>query len=309
MSEAGRADQIGKWSEPKALLSILILTHNDSRFLEGCLRSIQEHVSCRHEVILVDNCSTDGDPEKFLEGYHCVRLIRSDRNLGFNAGNNLAAKSATGKFILLLNVDTVLLTDVAPAVRLLDPNLRIGVVGARAYSPSHEVRPSAGRFPRAWRLWLFHSLWLRPKVIHGPEELHAYKVDWVEGSFFMTSAENWAAVSGFDERNPLFGNDIDFCRATLERGLATVQCAEVKYVHFGGFGVSRMKYLYAGFRRYHEKFSGRTEQFAANFVLRVGLIVRILVYGFWHRITKNERIAEKFSRFVEVYRNWVHMLP
>jgi GT2 family glycosyltransferase len=125
----------------------------------------------------------------------------------------------------------------------------------------------------------------------------------------MTSAENWAAVGGFEEQSPLYGNDIDFCYTTRERGLAAVQCADTKYIHYGGFGVSRMKYLYAGFRRYHEKFSSRTEQFAANLVLRAGLIARILVYGLWGRMTKNKKIGEKLSQFIEVHRTWAQRVP
>ncbi|MGD0458502.1 MAG: glycosyltransferase [Terriglobia bacterium] len=292
------------------LLSIIILTHNDSnKFLGGCLGSIRENVSCPFEVILLDNGSTASICQDLAGQHPWIRLIRSETNLGFNAGNNLAARSARGKHILLLNVDTILLTDVAPAVRLLESNCHIGVVGAEAYSASHKARPSAGRFPRAWRLWLFRSLWLRPRVRYGPEEFHAYKVDWVEGSFFMTSAENWAAVGGFEEQNPLYGNDVDFCQATLARELAAVQCADTKYIHYGGFEVSRTKHLYAGFRRYHEKFSSRTEQFAANLVLRAGLIARILVYGFWCRMTKNKRIEEKLSQFIELHRTWAQRVP
>jgi GT2 family glycosyltransferase len=297
--------EAGDMSSTKPLLSILVLTHNDSnKFLDGCLGSIPENVSCPYEVILLDNGSTENICEEFARQYPWIRLIRSEKNLGFNAGNNLAARCARGKHILLLNVDTILLTDVAPAVRLLESNHGIGVVGAQAYSPSHEVRPSAGRFPRAWRLWLFRSLLLRPRVRYGPEEFHAYKVDWVEGSFFMTSAENWAAVGGFEEQNPLYGNDVDFCQAMLARGLAAVQCADAKYIHYGGFGVSRMKYLYAGFRQYHEKFSSRTERFAANLVLRAGLIARIFVYGFWCRMTKNKKIEEKLSQFIDIHNTW-----
>src|SRR5271157_926772 len=301
---------VGHLPSTKPLLSILILTHNDSnKFLDGCLGSIAENVSCPYEVILLDNGSTENICEQFVRQHPWIRLIRSEKNLGFNAGNNVAARCARGKHLLLLNVDTILLTDVAPAVRLLESNDHIGVVGAQAYSPSLEVRFSAGRFPRAWRLRLFQSLFLRPRCRYGPEEFHAYKVDWVEGSFFMTSAENWSAVGGFEEQNPLYGNDVDFCKATLARGLAAVQCVDAKYIHFGGFGVSRMKYLYAGFRRYHEKFSSRTEQFAANLVLRAGLIARILVYGFWCRMANNKQIEEKFSRFIDVHRTWAQKVP
>jgi len=291
------------------LLSILMLTYNDGKFLEACLRSIEENVSSSFEVVLVDNGSSEPVPDDITKRYMWLRVIRSEKNLGFNAGNNLAAKNARGKYILLLNIDTVLLSDVGPAVRLLESNLKIGVAGAEAYSGSWELRPSAGHFPTWWRLWLFRSLWIKPRAPYGPSDLHAFKVDWVEGSFLLTSMENWRNIGGFDEKNFLFGNDVDFCRSTTERGLAVVQDKDVKYVHFCGFGVSRMGNLYAGFREYHQKFSGPLERWMANFVLRAGLVARILVYGLCYRLTRNARIGDKFRRFAEVRRNWAQSTP
>jgi GT2 family glycosyltransferase len=293
----------------ETLLSILILTHNDGKYVEGCLTSIRERVTCSYEVILVDNGSEENHCSYFAQRYPWVRVIRSEKNLGFNGGNNLAARHATGKHILLLNVDTVLLTDVALAVRLLDSGLGIGVVGAKAYDGSGKPRPSAGRFPRAWWLWLFSALWMKPKTSFGPSEYHAYKVDWVEGSFLMTSKDNWVTIGGFDEKGFLFNNDVDFCQSTLRRKLTSVQCGNVKYTHLCGFGTKRMGNLYAGFRGYHRKFSGPVERMMADAVLRLGLIARILVYGSWYRLTKNARIEEKFRAFAEVYRNWAQITP
>jgi GT2 family glycosyltransferase len=290
-------------------LSILMLMYNDGKFLEGCLKSIEKNISCSFEVVLVDNGSSEPVPDEITKRYQWLRVIRSEKNLGFNVGNNLAAKNAKGKYILLLNIDTVLLSDVSPAVRSLESNLKIGVVGAEAYGSSRELRPSAGHFPTWWRLWLFRSLWIKPRVAYGPGELHAFKVDWVEGSFLMTSLENWTKIGGFDEKNFLFGNDVDFCRSTTDRGLAVVQCTEVKYVHFCGFGVSRMGNIYAGFREYHQKFSSPLERRMANFALRAGLVARILAYGLCYRLTRNAGIGDKFRRFAEVRRNWAQLTP
>jgi hypothetical protein len=291
------------------LLSILILTHNHGKFLEGCLESIAKHVSCSFEVILIDNASVENISNSSTTRYPWLKVIRSERNLGFNAGNNLAARHANGKYLLLLNVDTLLLTDVVPAIHLLQSDLKIGVVGAQAYGASHDLRPSAGRFPKARRLWLFRSLWTKPKVAYGPTGSHAFKADWVEGSFFLTSLDHWRAVGGFDEKNFLYGNDVEFCRSTSELGLAVVQCTEAKYVHFCGYESSRMGNLYAGFRDYHRKFSTPIERQMADLVLRVGLIARVLGYGLWYGLTKNEGIGQKFQRFAEVRRNWAHLTP
>jgi N-acetylglucosaminyl-diphospho-decaprenol L-rhamnosyltransferase len=210
---------------------------------------------------------------------------------------------------LLLNVDTVLLTDLAPAVGLLESDLGIGVVGAKAYSGSGEPRPSAGRFPRAWWLWLFSALWVNPKNSFGPTTYRAYRVDWVEGSFLMTPKQHWDAVGGFDEKSFLFNNDVDFCQLTWRRKLGVVQAGDVKYTHFCGFGMNRLGHLYAGFRGYHRKFSGPLERLMADVVLRLGLLARIGVYGLWYRLTNNARIGEKFRAFEDVHRNWAQITP
>jgi N-acetylglucosaminyl-diphospho-decaprenol L-rhamnosyltransferase len=291
------------------LLSILMVAYDSGKYLEGCLTSIDQNVSCPFEVILVDNGPSKAVPDEVTSRYPWLRVIRSEKNLGFNAGNNLAAKSASGKYILLLNIDTILLTDISQALRLLGSDLRIGVVGAQAYDAFGELRPSAGYFPKPWRLWLFRSLWSRPKVPHGPADLHAFKVDWIEGSFLMTTFENWLEVGGFDEKNFLYGNDVDLCRTTKERGLAVVHCTDVKYVHFCGYEVKRMGNLYAGFREYHRKFSTPFERRMADFVLRTGLLLRILAYGMWYGLTKDAGIGDKLRSFAEVRRNWVQLAP
>ena len=289
------------------LVSIAILTYNDTEFLEGCLGSIREHVSCPFEAILLDSGSSKRVPAGITERYPWLRVLRSDKNLGFNAGYNLAARHARGEYLLLLNVDTILLTDIAPAVRLLESDLRIGVVGAKAYDPSGKPRPSAGHFPTAKRLWFHRSQWSNPKGFYGPPKFDAHRVDWVEGSFLMTTTENWATSGGYDQNTFYYGSDVSFCRSTSERGFAIVQCREVKYIHFGGFRIGNVGRIYGGVRSYHRKFSGPVERLWVDIVLRAGLVARISVYGLWYGITRNPRIGEKFWAFLNVQRNWTQM--
>jgi len=291
------------------MLSILLLTYNDVRYLEGCLDSIQKHVADPFEVILIDNGSSQEIPASLRERFTFLRVIRSEKNLGFNAGNNFAARHARGEYLLILNIDTLLLTSVEPAIRLLQTDPRIGAVGAEARFAEGKRRPSAGHFPKPNRLWLFKSLWVKPKEVWGPSESRAFKVDWAEGSFLLVRREEWDAIGGFDERHFMFGNDVNYCRTVYQRGQVVVHCAAVKYVHFGGYGNSRMGNLYAGFRDYHKTFSSPAEQRAADRVLRVGLIFRIVAYGMWYFATRNKWVGEKYASFLEVRKNWAHLTP
>jgi N-acetylglucosaminyl-diphospho-decaprenol L-rhamnosyltransferase len=293
----------------RPLLSILMLMHNDGKYLGECLDSIERNVSCSFEVVLVDNASSEPVSEDVRGRYPWLQVIRSDVNLGFNAGNNLAASHASGEYILLLNIDTVLLTDVAASVRLLDSDPVVGVVGAQAYGPAKQLRPSAGHFPRAWRLWVVRSLWMKPRVPYGSKEWDAFFVDWVEGSFLMTRLRNWKEIGGFEGKYFFFGNDLNFCREASDRGLAVVQCTAVKYIHYCGFGTNRLGHLYAGFREYHRKFSSPLEQYLAEFVLRSGLLVRIAVYGLWYVLTGRSAAGEKLRRFSDLRKQWSQLTP
>lgn len=291
------------------VLSILMLMHNDGKYLSACLQSISAKVGCSFEVVLVDNASLEQVPDEIQSMYPWLRVIRSERNLGFNAGNNLAAKHARGEYFLLLNIDTLLITDVTPALHLLESDPRVGVAGAEAYSADRVLRPSSGHFPRAWRLWIFKNLWMAPSLRYGASDRETFQVDWVEGSFLMTRRRDWDEIGGFDERYFLFGNDLHFCKAAVQLGRAVVHCTAVKYVHFCGFGSARMGHLYASFREYHRTFSSLAEQYVASFVLRLGLLVRIGAYGAWYLFTRNAFAEEKFRCFVEVRRNWAHLVP
>lgn len=291
------------------LVSILMVGYNCKRFLDGCLGSIRERVTCSYEVILVDNASLDGSADYVEQHYPWVKLIRSERNLGFARGTNLAAKDAQGKYYLLLNVDTVLLTDIRPALSLLEHDSGIGIVGAQVFRGDGKLGVSTGWFPTAWRVWRVKNLWMIPRVRHGVPQTLVYKAEWVEGAFLMTTAENWRALSGLDEYYFLCADDMDFCRASLNRGLAAVQCPKIRYIHFGGHSPSRSKYLYAGFRHYHKKFSSPFHRFLVNAILRLGLLVRVIVFGACYGATKNQAVGDKWRGFMEAYTWWSHMAP
>jgi GT2 family glycosyltransferase len=287
------------------ILSILIVGYNARQFLEGCLNSIRDHVTLSYEVILLDNGSSDGTSDYVAENYSWVRLIRSEKNLGFIGGNNFAAHSARGTYFLLLNQDTILLSDVLPAIQVLESDPAIGIVGAQMYGRNQDLRPSAGHFPKPMLLWKFGWLWSNANDHpFGDPAYQAFRVDWVEGSFLLTTTENWRALGGLDESNVFYGDDVDFCRSTANRGLITVHCTLVKYVHFGGYEVSRLGYIYAGFRRYHRKFSGYPEQLLADLVLRVGLIGRIGLFGLRYLITRDETVGKRFRQCVQVNKDW-----
>jgi len=93
------------------LVSIILITHNSSRYIRPCLDSILSNTSYpNYEVIIVDNASTDDSVnilKEYVQNHKHIRHFVSDKNLGFAGGNNLAITHATGQYYLLLNIDTI----------------------------------------------------------------------------------------------------------------------------------------------------------------------------------------------------------
>ncbi|HWB62261.1 MAG TPA: glycosyltransferase, partial [Chitinophagales bacterium] len=93
-------------------LSVVIVNYNVQFFLEQCLASVlRATAGIAAEVIVVDNASSDGSCQMLRSKFPTVKLIASEKNLGFSGGNNLGIKAATGEYILLLNPDTVVAED------------------------------------------------------------------------------------------------------------------------------------------------------------------------------------------------------
>jgi GT2 family glycosyltransferase len=287
------------------MVSILIINWNGTRFIFNCLDTILAHVTVPYEVIVVDNHSTDGSPDVLAESYPWVKLIRSDDNLGFVGGNNLAATYATGKYLLLLNYDTLLQTDIADAIKALEADHRIGAVGALMYDGEGKLQPSSGHFPTPARLWIFASQWDNSSnPWPSPAGVPLQRRDRVDGSLLITRADSWKKIGGLDPAIYMYGEDVSYCRSLFELGQVSVLCTSIHYTHFVGYSHARMPYLFSCFRRYHRKFSPRSVQIQADLVLRIGLILRIPWYWFRALVKKDEQNRIALEKALEINQNW-----
>ncbi|MDE2400458.1 MAG: glycosyltransferase family 2 protein [Burkholderiales bacterium] len=229
------------------VLSILIVNFNGKRFLTDCLRSIEEFTSCSHEVIIVDNASSDGSAEFIAQNFPNVRLIQSKKNLGFTGGNNLGADAAKGRILLLLNNDTVILKDLKTAIDELD-NSTVGVVGAHLYYGDGRNQPSVGYEHTPWRLilsWLGMSAitWL-PSIFRRTESSEDFyaspkaNVAWVSGAFLLTRLALWRQLGGLDDRYFMYVEDVDYCKRARQSGYSISYLSDMKVTHYEGGGKS-----------------------------------------------------------------------
>ncbi len=226
-------------------VSVIIINYNTFALTSQCIRSVIEQTGkTAYEIILVDNASTECDPENFLQEFPAVKLIKSDRNGGFAYGNNLGIEKASGDFILLLNSDCILQEDsIHKTVDHLEQKPEAGVLGCRMVYPGGKVQYSARRFRTiSWELLdLFRFIpWLMPykkraKIMLGKYFRHDENIecDWVNGAFFLFRRKVIDQLPGkkMDDRFFMYGEDQLWCEQIKNLGYKILFCSETTIIH------------------------------------------------------------------------------
>lgn len=135
-------------------ISVVIVTYNGLKYLPECIDSLAKQSFSDFEIIVVDNCSSDGSAEFVREHYPQVRVIRAERNLGFSAGTNLGIRASKGAFIFTLNNDTR--TDPACIEQLflaMNSNPRIGICGSKMLFPDGRINSTGICISRSGAAW------------------------------------------------------------------------------------------------------------------------------------------------------------
>ena len=93
-------------------ISVIIVSYNCKAFLDYCLQSVSKALrQIDSEILVIDNCSTDGSVEYLKSKTYDIRIIENKKNLGFSKANNKAAKLAKGEYLFFLNPDTIIPED------------------------------------------------------------------------------------------------------------------------------------------------------------------------------------------------------
>lgn len=251
-------------------LSIVIVNHNGLKYLEKCLSSIELNCAgSSYEVVFVDNKSTDMSVAFISSQYPWVKVIESHENLGFAKGNNLGVAYSAGENILLLNNDTVLLTDFQVLLDIIELQ-DIGVVGAKMLGTNKEVRDSFGRFPGPLTMLKLSRMYISAHKSHEG----TLDVDWIEGSFLLTRRSVWDLVGGLDPAYFMYVEDVDYCKKVSMHGLRRVCNLDAGYIHHGGYGEARRGWLKDGFRIYAKNFFRGYKLMIFNFFITVGFGLR-----------------------------------
>lgn len=221
----------GEMECPK--VSVLIVNFNGERWLRDCLDSLGGVTYPNREVIVVDNGSKDRSLELLAE-YPWIRLVRSERNLGFAGGNNLGFRHCSGRFVLLLNNDTVVRPGfLEPLVRHLERHPQVGIVQAKMWLGRRgEVLDVCGSFLTAFG-FLYHVGYWKPD---GPRYARAYPVFSAKGACMLVRRDLAERVGGFlfEEDFFCYYEETDLCHRAWLIGSETHFVPESVIEHLHG---------------------------------------------------------------------------
>ncbi|HYF84141.1 MAG TPA: glycosyltransferase family 2 protein [Clostridia bacterium] len=227
-------------------LSIIIVSYNTRELLKNAIESIyMTYQNDDLEVIVVDNGSSDGSTAMVKEEFGDVILIESSENLGFAKANNIAIKQSKGKYILLLNPDTILVEDcLEKCLAYMNNNQSIGALGCKVVMPDGKLDLACRRsFPTPevsfYRMTGLSKLYPDNKRfaqynLTYLDENETYEVDSIVGAFMLIRREVIEQVGILDEEYFMYGEDIDWCYRIKQAGWKVVYNHEAEIVHYKG---------------------------------------------------------------------------
>jgi GT2 family glycosyltransferase len=233
--------------QPRTIsISIVIVTWNSQKVLSDCVLSLFHHVpASSFELILVDNASKD---PAYLDAYGDkpnVKVVRNFKNLGYAKAVNIGLQEASGAYFLILNPDTVFLSNPFPRlIQEMKADPKIGVVAPLLHDGNNKPQISGyyPKFPTISQYFLSRTLFAKTALFRALSDrfYHAsigtvglHEVEQIPGAFMFFHRDLFGKAP-LNEAYFIWMEDVDFCFRVYEKKLKVVVVADEKIIHIGG---------------------------------------------------------------------------
>ncbi len=220
-------------------ITAVLVNYNDRAHLGACLTALRGELGPDGEIIVVDNASSDGSPEFLRSSFPGVRTILNTENRGFGAANNQALAEAQGRFVLLLNTDTVVRPgSLGRLAGTLEENPGAAGAGPALVHPDGSLQVSFGRkvsFPaQLVQKFLLNPFYKRVRR----RGSRPRPVGWLSAACLLLRRDSVREIDGFDETFFIYFEDIDLCRRLAARGGRLLFEPRAEVLHVGGASTS-----------------------------------------------------------------------
>lgn len=288
------------------LLSIIIVSYNTKTLtlqaIESVLQTIQDSALLKKntDVWVVDNNSTDGSQAAVAtlrEQHQLVHLIKNDDNLGFSAANNKGIEQSSGKYVLLLNSDTIVQDNaLEKLVAQMEKSEELGILAAQLLNPDRTIQAQGGSFPTLASL-ASHMLLLDDLPLIGkffPSTQHTgknsrqhhttalYHLDWVGGTAMLIRREVINEIGLLDSAIFMYGEDVEYCMRARHHLWQVGVLPSAQVLHFGSASSSSKNAILGELRSYlyiWAKHKPLWQMGLARGLIRAGIYLRRFLFG------------------------------
>jgi len=277
-------------------ISIIIVNYNVKDYIFKCINSILESEgNLNFEIIIVDNNSTDGSTEFIKLEYPNVKLIELKENIGFAKANNIGINISSGKYILLLNPDTIIEKNTLKIMyEFMESNPDIALSTCKVLNGDGTFQEACRRsFPTPIsafsKLFGLQNIFPKSKLLgrynlsHLPID-ETYEVEAVSGSFMFFKSNVLKEVGGFDPDFFMYGEDLDLCLRVRKKGHKIYYYPKTSIIHYKGESTKRStindnKEFYNAMLIYVNKH--HSNSFLFKFFLYLGIYLRYFISYFF----------------------------
>ena len=240
-------------------LSITIVNYNTKDLLRQCIKSIFENTKdISYEIIVVDNASIDGSVEMLQTEFVGIKVIQNKENLFFTRAHNQALRISNGRYLMILNSDTIILENTFDKmVRFMDEHSEAGACGPKLLNADFSLQKSVAQFPT------FPNNYIKKQRFYFDLELNkTIEVDSVGGSCIILKREVVEKVGLLDEKFLAYWEEIDWCKRIVDAGYKVYYFPEAQLVHFWQVTMSKLgkekkeKIFYNSMVYYYKKHYG-----------------------------------------------------
>lgn len=278
-------------------LTISIIADN-AKLVIPCLHSVFEHTrQASVEVFLVDNASSDNTGNTVQAVFPQVEVIRNETRLGFSTNNNLALQRGTGRYLMLLNDDTLVKEGALDQViEFLDAHRAAGAAGNYLLNPDGSFQAAFARFPNP----IIEGLW--PATLwsqEAPLDSAPYEVDSVCGAAMIVRREAADQVGLLDTHfDPIYSEEVDWCYRIKQAGWKIYTLPQAQVIHYGSVTMNRAvprryELLLSHKVLYFRKNKGRLAANVYRLLLSGSTLVKVVIWTLKNLLRPSEEAREK----------------
>ncbi|MEK7109811.1 MAG: glycosyltransferase family 2 protein [Patescibacteria group bacterium] len=271
-------------------LSIVIVSYNTKKITEECVESINRsliNTKIKYEIVLVDNDSRDGSAQTLekiaTDKTSHLTYFQTHTNLGFGRGNNFGVKKASGKYILLLNTDTIMLNLAIEKLYnfYVKNEKEVHFLGAKLLNQDLTPQPSACRFftlPVVFAtLLLKGDYWGLTRF--SPDKF--CQVDWISGACIMTTKKHYQRLGGFDKNIFMYMEEVDLLYRARKLSLNTYFYPDSQIIHLGSASSNGKTFpilqVYKGFLFFYKKHYSIFHLLILHLILKFKALIAYLI--------------------------------